>query len=500
MTRTEFETTGAQLDAAGAQLDAAAQPATRRDDGLLPFLARHRRELEEQLAEWVAIASVAGDPEHAEALHHSANYAAGLLRAAGFPRVELWPQGDTVAVFAEWRATDAAAPAVVVYSHHDVRAAGGEPWRQTHPFTPVIRDGCLYGRGSSDAKGQVLAHLWAVRALLEGGPDAATGAAGPPVTLRLLIDGEEELGSPNFADLLEEHAADLSCDLIVYSDTTLLDPDRPAVCTSVRGMIGAQLTVFGPECDVHSGAVSGPSPNPIVDLARLLAGLHDDEGRVTLPGFYDDVSTPTDEQRSDYAALGVDDEWWLAESRTSRIDGERGFSVPELLWARPAVEVISIEGGDIEGLPRAVVPASAKASLSLRLVDGQDPQVVAEQLERWAETNAGDIRYELEVSHTTAEPPYRTPEHPAVEALADAMRVGFGVEHVGRMGNAGGGPAALLAQRLDAPIVFFGTGLVSDRWHAADERMRLDVLERGAATLAAFWPRLAAVMRGGEAG
>lgn len=468
--------------------------ATRREDELHPFLARHRRELEKQLAEWVGIASVAGDPEHADDLHHSANFAAGLLRAAGFPRVELWPQGETVAVFAEWRATDAAAPTVVVYSHHDVRAAGAEPWRQTRPFTPVIRDGCLYGRGASDAKGQVLAHLWGLRALLESGT-GAPGPSAPPVTLRLFIEGEEELGSPNLADLLEEHAADLECDLIVYSDTNLLFADRPAVCTSVRGMIGAELTVFGPDGDVHSGAVSGPSPNPVVDLSRLLAGLHDEEGRVTLPEFYDAVTTPTDRQRAEYAALGVADDWWLAESRTTRVAGERGFSVPELLWARPAIEVISIEGGDIRGLPRAVIPASANASLSVRLVDGQDPQVVAGQLERWVAANARGIRYELEISHTTAEPPYRTPEHPAVDALADAMRVGFGTEEVGRMGNAGGGPAALLAQCLDAPIVFFGTGLVSDRWHAADERVRLDVLERGAATLAAFWPRLATAMR-----
>ena len=492
-----------------------------RDDALLrPFLARHRAELEDQLAAWVGIASVAGEPEHEQDLHRSANFIAGLLRAAGFPRVELWPQGDTVAVFAEWPAADAGAgaagaPAVVVYSHHDVRAAGGEPWRQTHPFTPAVRDGCLHGRGSSDAKGQVLAHLWGIRALLESGADAADDAGAgaesaapaasaapvaPPVTLRLLIDGEEELGSPHLAALLEEHAGDLDCDLIVYSDTMLLDPDRPAVCTSVRGMIGAQLTVFGPERDVHSGAVSGPSPNPVVDLARVLARLHDEDGRVTLPGFYDAVTTPTAEQRAEYAALEVDDDWWLAESGTDRIAGERGFTVPELLWARPAVEVISIEGGDIEGLPRAVIPASAMASLSLRLVEGQHPEDVAEQLERWCEENARGIRYELEISHTTAEPPYRTPDHPAVDALAEAMRIVWDVAEVGRMGNAGGGPAALLAEALDAPIVFFGTGLVSDRWHAADERVRLDVLERGAATLAAFWPRLAAAFPFGDVG
>ncbi len=465
----------------------------RRSDGELQRAVRERRrEFIDRLAEWVRIPSIAGDPDRADALPRSANFAAGLCRAVGFPRVEVWPQGDTFAVFAEWRA-DAAAPTVLVYSHHDVRAVIGEAWRETDPFVPVERDGRLFGRGASDAKGQVIAHLWALRALLDRGGGA------PPVTIKLLIDGEEELGSPHLAALIDERLNDLACELIVYSDTLLLDPDRPAITTSVRGMIGAELTVFGPERDVHSGAASGPAPNPILDLAGLLSRLHDDDRRVTLPGFYDNVSTPTTEDREHYAALGIDDDWWLAESATSRVTGEAGYTVPELLWARPGIEIISVQGGDTEGLPRAVIPASATASLSIRLVDGQHPEDVGEQLERWVESQARGIRTELSISWKTPEVPYRTPDHPAVEALDEAMRVGFGVESVGRMGNAGGGPAELLARTLDAPLVFFGTGLVSDRWHGSDERVRLDVLEQGATTLAAFWPRLAGALAGRQA-
>ena len=458
------------------------------DDQLRRRVREFRREFVDHLAEWVRIPSIAGDPDHRDDLPRSANHLAGLCRSAGFPRVEVWQQGDTSAVYAEWRA-DASAPTALVYSHHDVRAVIGEPWRETTPFAPVERDGRLFGRGASDAKGQVIAHLWGLRALL------ADGRSSPPVTLRLLVDGEEELGSPNLADLLEAHADDLACDLIVYSDTSLLDAVRPAVTTSVRGVIGAELTVRGPAHDVHSGAVSGPSPNPVADLARLISKLHDADGRITLPGFYDAVTTPTPEQRDQYAALAVDDDWWLEESDTGRITGERGYSVPELLWARPALEVISMSGGDLDDLPRAVIPASATAALSIRIVDGQTPEAVADQLERWVETEAGDIRAELTISRKTAEAPYRTPDHPAVDALAEAMRIGFGVDSVGRMGNAGGGPAELLARALAAPLVFFGTGLVSDRWHGSDERARLDVLENGAATLAAFWPRLADTLR-----
>ena len=466
-----------------------------RDGDLHHAVRAHRREFIDRFAEWVRIPSIAGDPEFADALPRSANFTAGLCRSIGFPLVQVWPQGDTFAVFAEWR-TDAAAPTVLVYSHHDVRAVIGEAWRETHPFTPVERDGRLFGRGASDAKGQVIAHLWALRALLG---EAPRGGDAPPVTIKLLIDGEEELGSPHLAAMLDEHVDDLACELIVYSDTILLDPDRPAITTTVRGMIGAELTVFGPEHDVHSGAVSGPAPNPILDLAGLLCRLHDDDRRVTLPGFYDAVSTPTTQDREHYAALGIDDEWWLAESGTSRVTGETGYTVAELLWARPGIEIISVQGGDTEGLPRAVIPASATASLSIRLVDGQRPEAVGEQLERWVEAEARGIRTELSISWKTPEVPYRTPDHPAVDALDEAMRVGFGVESVGRMGNAGGGPAELLARTLDAPLVFFGTGLVSDRWHASDECVRLDVLEQGAATLAASWPRVALALDGRQA-
>ncbi|WP_173923515.1 M20/M25/M40 family metallo-hydrolase [Agromyces sp. Marseille-P2726] len=449
------------------------------------FLDASESDVERDLLEWVRIPSISGDDEHRAALSRSAEYLAVLFRTAGFPRVETWQQGDGLAVFAEWPA-DPAAPTVLVYSHHDVRTPEGEEWTECEPFLPVVRDGVMFGRGASDAKGQVLTHLWAVRAHVGAGERTA-----PDVNLKFLVEAEEELGSPHLRELLDEHRGDLECDLVVFSDTMLVDPEHPAVCMSIRGMIGATLTVEGPERDVHSGAVSGPSPNPILDLTSLLARLHDERGRVTLPGFYDPVTTPEAAERREYAALPIDDpSTWLDQSRTSRLTGEDGFTIPELLWARPALEVITIQGGDIGQLPRAVIPATATAELSIRLVVGQSPNEVGEQLRRWLEREASDLRWDLSLSEVTAQPPYRTPDVPEVQLLADAMAEGFGRDSVGRMGNAGGGPAQLLADSLQAPVVFFGTGLVTDRWHAADERARLDVLKKGAATLAVFWTRL----------
>lgn len=461
-----------------------AHSAARRIHG---YLDAHRGELTADLMRWVAIPSVAGDPDFTKAVTWSAAELAGMCRAAGFPVVELWTQGDGHAVFAEW-VTDAELPTVLVYSHHDVRAVRGELWRETEPFRPVEREGRVFGRGASDAKGQVLAHLWGLRAHL-----AATGRDTPAVNLKWLIEGEEELGSPNLATVLEEHRDRLDADLVVFTDTMLLDPEHPAVSLSIRGMVGASLTVYGPQHDVHSGAVSGAAPDPTLILARTLAALCGEDGRVMLPGFYDDVE-PHEDLRAELAQLPFDEADWVERSRTDRIVGEPGYTVPERLWIRPALEVIEIRAGDVDGQPRAVIPRSATASISIRLVDAQRPEKVAHQLEEWLAERMPREQWSLEVTLDTAGPPYRTPhDHPAVLTLAEAMAEAWEipVDDVGRMGNGGGGPADLLARVLDAPIVFFGTGLVEDHWHAPDESVSLEVLRMGAATVAAWLPRLA---------
>ncbi|MEU4689214.1 M20/M25/M40 family metallo-hydrolase [Actinoplanes sp. NPDC023714] len=442
------------------------------------FLSSHRDELIGDLTDWVSVPSVAGVPEHEADLLRSANRLAGLLRATGFPTVEVWKAPAAPAVYAEW-IIDPAAETVLVYGHHDVRAAKAEEWEETTPFRAVVRDGYVYGRGSSDAKGQVLAHVWGLRAHL-----AECGA--PRVNLKMLIEGEEETGSIHLRDLMEEHR--VTADLVIFSDTLLWHPDHPAVCTSMRGMLLAQLRVFGPLRDMHSGAVSGPAPNPIHELSRVIAALHDDKGRITLPGFYDDVAEPSARRRAELAALPYADDDWLRRSDTRSIGGEEGWTVLERLWLRPAAEVITILGGDPAGPSRGAVPAAAEATLSIRIVPDQTPAAVADQLRRWVASTISDrVGHELTIGLETGQDPYATPpDHPAVEALASAMQEAWGVP-AGRMGNAGGGPAELLARMTGAPVLFFGTGLPDDRWHDSDERTSIDVLLKGAEALAAFW-------------
>ena len=438
------------------------------------------------LLDWVRIPSIAGGDEGAAEVERSAGWLAGALRASGFPHVELWHADGTTAVHAQWCAAPGAAT-VLVYSHHDVRAAKAPNWEVTQPFDPLLRDGRVYGRGTSDAKGQVLAHLWGVRSHL-----AATGAGAPAVNLKLLVEGEEETGSAHLAELLAQHREQLAADVVIFSDTLLWRADSPAVCTSMRGTMLAHLEVRGTEVDVHSGDVSGAAPNAALELVRLLARLHDDEGRVALPGFYDAVAEPDESRRAELAALPFDETDWLRRSGTGAVVGEPGYTILERLWLRPAVEVLKVIAGDPGDVARAVIPSTAWADISIRYVPHQDAATVADELERWvARTIRPGFDHELSVSRGTAQDPYVTPDHPAVHALARAMALGFRRDGVGRMGNAGGGPAVLLAETLGAPVVFFGTGLVEDRWHDSDESVSTAVLHAGAATLACLWEELA---------
>jgi len=477
-----------------------------RHDGapdLRAFVRSREAELERRLAEWVRIPGILGAPEHSQDLLRSANWLAGEFREVGFPVAEVLPTGESYTVYAEWCQAPGA-PTVLVYSHHDVRAVRPENWALTAPFEPILREGRLYGRGSSDAKGQILVHLEAVRAHLAAG---ATGAGGtgtspdtvagpdpaPKVNLKFLVEGEEEGGSPNLAKLLEDHTDRFAADLVLFSDTLLWDAAYPAVCLSLRGMLSAHLEVYGPERDVHSGAVSGNAPNPAFELGRLLGLMHHQDGRVAVPGFYDDVEPLPADLRNALKDLPFTEEDWLARSETGAITGEKGYTVLERLWLRPAVEVTSIIAGDPLGVSRAAVPAVASADLSFRTVPGQRAEKIAGQLQEWVATTIGDAySFSLIPDLETAQEPYRTPDHPAVAALEKAMAAGFRAERTGRMGNAGGGPAELLSRTLAAPVLFFGTGLVEDHWHDSDESAGLDVLMNGAVTLACFWEELAA--------
>jgi acetylornithine deacetylase/succinyl-diaminopimelate desuccinylase-like protein len=455
------------------------------------YIDSNAREFFGQLKAWLAIPSISADPGHRSDVRSSAQWLAGHLTATGFPAVEIWDTGPASspgqpAVFAHWPAADPSAPTVLVYGHHDVQPV--EPLGEWHspPFEPAERDGQLLGRGASDDKGQVLLHTLGLRACL-------AGSGAPPVSLKFLIEGEEESGSPHFADLLRSRADRLSCDMIVISDTTMWAADVPSMCTGMRGLVDAQIDVRGADTDVHSGSFGGGVPNPLHALAGLLAGLHDDEGRVTLPGFYDSVLPLTDAERALFARLPFEEKAWLADAGGSRAAaGEAGYTTLERVWARPTAEVNGMWGGHTGPGAKTIVPSQAHAKVSFRLVANQEPADIAVALREYvaARTPPG-----IEATVTFGGPGVRpafSPLHsPGVQAAKRAMERAFGREVLFTR-EGGSGPEADLADILDAPLVFLAVGLDDDRIHAPNEKVEMTLLLRGAEAVAYLWEDLAA--------
>jgi acetylornithine deacetylase/succinyl-diaminopimelate desuccinylase-like protein len=446
------------------------------------------------LKEWLAIPSISGDPERRDDVRRSAEWLQGHLRETGFPVVEVWETGTAdapglPAVFAEWPASDPAAPTVIVYGHHDVQPVEPiEEW-DTAPFSPVERDGRLIGRGASDDKGQIFFHTLGLRA-----GQAASGDAAPPVTIKMLIEGEEESGSPHFAQLLRDRRDRLACDAIVISDTTMWAADVPSMCTGMRGLTEAAVSLYGPSVDLHSGSFGGAVPNPLHAMAQLLAGLHDQRNRVTLKGFYDGVVELTAEERESFARLPFDEAEWLATAGESRAAfGEEGFTTLERVWARPTAEINGMWGGHTGPGGKTIVPREAHAKVSFRLVAGQDPGAVQAAFANYvAEHTPPGVKAEVSFPSGQGVRPCFSPiDSPGVLAARRAMERAFGQEVLFTR-EGGSGPEADLADILEAPLVFVAVGLDEDHIHAPNEKVEMALLLKGAEVAAYLWDEFAA--------
>ncbi|MEV6107692.1 dipeptidase [Streptomyces sp. NPDC051940] len=461
------------------------------DSAVRTFISAHTPAFLDDLQEWLRIPSVSAAPERAPDVRASADWLVGKLTETGFPTAEVWETDGLPAVYAEWPSDDPGAPTVLVYGHHDVQPAAVEDGWHSDPFEPEIRDGRMYARGAADDKGQVYFHTLGLRAHLH-----ATGRSAPAVNLKLLVEGEEESGSPNFAALVRRNADRLACDTVIVSDTGMWAKDTPTVCTGMRGLAECQVTLYGPAQDIHSGSFGGAVPNPATEAARLAAALHDDERRVAIPGFYDGVVELTGRERELFAQLPFDEEQWLATAHSRAALGEAGYSTLERIWARPTAEVNGIGGGYQGPGGKTIVPSSAFLKLSFRLVAGQDVDGVQKTVGDWvAGRLPAGIRHEI--TWTGATRPCLTPlDDPALQALTRAMGRAFGTD-VRYTREGGSGPAADLQDVLGAPVLFLGISVPSDGWHAPNEKVELDLLTKGVETAAHLWGELASGTTGG---
>jgi acetylornithine deacetylase/succinyl-diaminopimelate desuccinylase-like protein len=460
------------------------------------FVLAHLDDLHADLDAWLRIPSISADPAHSADVAYSAAWLAEALRRTGWPVVEIWPTPGAPAVFAEWRSADAGAPVALVYGHHDVQPVDPPELWVHPPFEPTRVDGPdgpeLHARGAIDDKGNIAFHLLGMRAHL-----AATGRDTPAVTVKLLIEGEEESGSPHFAALLREHADRLACDVVVVSDTGMAAPDVPSAVTAMRGLADAEITLRGPAVDLHSGSFGGAVPNPLHAMAELLSTLHDDKGRVTLPGFYDKVRPLSDRERELMGRVPFDERAWLAGPAASRVaTGEEGFSTLERIGARPTAEVNGMWGGYTGPGHKTIIPAEAHAKLTFRLVADQRPEDVAAQFHAWVEANLPEgIEADVHTPPGGVAPCVSDLDSPAMDALLRAIGQAFDTApgEVLFTREGGSGPEADLVEHLGAPLLFLGAGLPTDRIHSPNERVLLPMLYRGAEAAAHLWRELASV-------
>ncbi|MFE0041660.1 dipeptidase [Streptomyces albireticuli] len=455
------------------------------DSAVRAFIEGHRAAFLDDLVEWLRIPSVSAEPARAGDVRRSAEWLVAKLAGTGFPTAEIWETGGAPAVFAEWPSGDPDAPTVLVYGHHDVQPAAREDGWHTEPFEPVIKDGRMYGRGAADDKGQVLFHTLGVRAHL-----AVTGRTAPAVNLKMLIEGEEESGSAHFADLVRANADRLACDTVIVSDTGMWSEDTPTVCTGMRGLTDCQIDLYGPDQDIHSGTFGGAVPNPATEAARLVAGLHDEDRRVAIPGFYDGVVELTDHERELFAQLPFDEKRWLRTAHSHAALGEAGSTVLERVWARPTAEVNGMSGGYQGPGGKTIVPSSAQLKLSFRLVAGQDADAVQRAVRQWvADRLPEGIRHEITFWGATR--PCLTPlDHPYLQSVVRSMERAF-EQKILFTREGGAGPAADLQDVLGVPVLFLGISVPSDGWHAPNEKVELDLLMKGVETAAHLWADLA---------
>ncbi|MGY1824882.1 dipeptidase [Blastococcus sp. SYSU DS0541] len=459
------------------------------------FVLDHLDDLHADLDAWLRIPSISADPAHSRDVAASATWLADALRRVGFPTVEIWETPGAPTVFAEWPSADAGAPVALVYGHHDVQPVDPLELWEHPPFEPTRVEGPdgpeLHARGAIDDKGNVAFHLLGLRAHL-----AATGRDTPAVTVKLLIEGEEESGSPHFQALLAEKRDRLACDVVVVSDTGMAAPDVPSAVTAMRGLADAEITLRGPAVDLHSGSFGGAVPNPLHAMAELLAKLHDEQGRVTIPGFYDRVRPLSDRERELMSRVPFDEQAWLAGPAASRATyGEAGFTTLERTGARPTAEVNGMWGGYTGPGHKTIIPAEAHAKVTFRLVSDQRPQDIGPMLRAWVEATVPEgIEAEVHTPPGGVAPCASDLDSPHMAALLAAIGQAFDTDPADVLftREGGSGPEAAIVEALGAPLLFLGAGLPTDRIHSPNERVLLPMLYRGAEAAAHLWRELAA--------
>jgi len=434
----------------------------------------------EELKQLLRIPSISTLPENNEATHRAADFVADHLAAAGMEHVEIIETERHPLVYADWLHAPGK-PTVLCYGHYDVQPPDPLDLWVTPPFEPTERNGNLYARGSADDKGQMFSHIKAMESI-----KAIYG--GVPVNVKFLIEGEEEVGGLSVAEYVAKNPAKLKADVALVSDTEMYAPGLPTLNIGLRGLVYMEIESRGPMRDLHSGLYGGAAPNAVFGLIELLAKAKDANGHIQIPGIYDDVEAPSAEEKESWNHLPFDeDEYLKTEVGSTELTGELNYSVFERTWARPTLEVHGIAGGFTGTGAKTVIPATAVAKVSIRLVPKQDPQKVVRAVEQWVKENA-PRGIQCSVRVLSAGPGLMVnPDHPAIRVAAKAFSDIFGKPTV--FTRSGGSIPIVgdFATHLGIPTILMGFGLPDDGLHSPNEKYNIRNYFDGIRTLAHFF-------------
>ena len=448
------------------------------------YARKHAERFQHELFELLRIPSVGADPAYTDDVRKTAEWLAAHLRGLGLESARVMETAGHPVVYAEWLGAGPDQPTVLVYGHYDVVPAVMEDGWDTPPFEPVEKDGKIYARGASDDKGQLFIHIKALEAYLETCGEA-------PVNVKVLLEGEEEVSSPNLTPFIKEQLDLLKADVCVISDTSMRIVEEPAITHSLRGMTYIEIEVEGPKEDLHSGLWGGAAHNPALALVEILGKLYNPDNTIAVPGFYDDVAQLTEAERAMIAKTALSEEDYKATTGVPAIWGDKKYTIRERISARPTLDINGMWSGWTGPGPKTIIPQKAGAKLSSRLVGNQNPDKIYALLKKYIESIAPET-VKVSVSLITTGMPALIPfDLPEMQAASRAYEKAWGHTPVFTRGGGSIPVVADIANLLDIPVVMMGFGLDSDGLHSPNEHYSIEMFQRGIETAIVYLEELA---------
>ncbi|WP_042165100.1 dipeptidase [Paenibacillus gorillae] len=436
----------------------------------------------EQLKQFLTIPSISALSEHKQDMNEAAQWVAQKLKEAGMDIVEVHPTSGHPIVYAEHLHAPGK-PTVLIYGHYDVQPVDPLHLWETPPFEPTVRGGKLYARGATDDKGQLFLHIKAIEALLRQEGEL-------PVNVKFCIEGEEEISSPSLPAFMKTNEEKLATDVVVISDTSLLEKGKPAISTGLRGLCSLEVAIQTANTDLHSGTYGGGVPNALHALVELLASLHDDKGRITVEGFYEGVPELSAAMREEFAKQQFNEEKLQDHLGLDALYGEEGYSFVERTGARPTLELNGVYGGFQGEGTKTVIPKEAHAKITCRLVGNQDPVATLERISAHLHTHVPTGAKLTVTPGEKARAFNMDPNHPMLQIAADAYEEVYGTRAIFTKDGGSIPIVETFSRVLSAPVVMMGFGLPDENLHAPNEHFNLENFDKGLLTIVAFLKRL----------